>query len=156
LKKLALIDALTKVVLSYEKIMQKGEVLMSNPYIEPLLEAFIFETSQLLEQLEQLILTCEKSGCYSTDNINEIFRIMHTVKGSSAMMVYNNISSLAHAVEDLFFYIREKRITDFNCSNLSDLVLGCVDFIKVELEKIKAKDVADGDSSIQIESILAY
>ena len=47
---------------------------------EPMMEMFLFETSQLLEQLEQLILTCEKSNCYTEDTVNEIFRIMHTIK----------------------------------------------------------------------------
>lgn len=32
---------------------------------EPMLDMFIFETSQLLEQLEECILSSEKSRCYS-------------------------------------------------------------------------------------------
>ena len=28
---------------------------------------------------------------------------MHTIKGSSAMMLVENISSLTHSIEDLFF-----------------------------------------------------
>ena len=34
---------------------------MSNSTNEPMLEMFLFETEQLLEQLEQVILTSEKS-----------------------------------------------------------------------------------------------
>ncbi|NLP00425.1 MAG: hypothetical protein GX386_09070, partial [Clostridiaceae bacterium] len=49
---------------------------------EPMMEMFLFETSQLIEQLEQQILSSEKSNNYTEDAINEIFRIMHTIKGS--------------------------------------------------------------------------
>jgi len=80
---------------------------MSNSTNEPILEMFLFETKQLLDQLEQIILAGEKSEAYSEQDINEIFRIMHTIKGSSAMMLYDNISNLAHSMEDLFYYIRE-------------------------------------------------
>lgn len=69
---------------------------------EPMLELFIFETYQLIDQLEQALLDFEK-GNKLEDSINEIFRIMHTIKGSAAMMLYDNISTLAHSMEDLFF-----------------------------------------------------
>ena len=55
---------------------------------ESMLDIFIFETSQLIEQLEELILSNEKESCYSECVINEVFRIMHTIKGSSAIMMY--------------------------------------------------------------------
>ena len=79
---------------------------MSANYVnEPMLDLFIFESTQLIEQMELLIISNEKSSSYSSDAINEIFRIMHTIKGSSAMMLYNNISTLAHSMEDLFFVL---------------------------------------------------
>nr|WP_082058158.1 chemotaxis protein CheA [Clostridium aceticum] len=118
-----------------------------------MLDMFIFETSQLITQLEQSILCSEKASCYSEADINEIFRIMHTIKGSSAMMLFNNISALAHSIEDLFFFLREGALQQFDCSMLSDLVLEGVDFIKVEIEKIKNNDEADGDASILIGNI---
>lgn len=120
---------------------------------EPMLDIYIFETSQNLEQLELLILECEKSGSYTPDAINEIFRIMHTIKGSSAIMLFNNISGLAHCVEDLFYLLRENKPEQVNDSDLSDLVLDCVDFIKVELQKIKDCNKCDGDTTDIIEKI---
>ncbi|MDW7675128.1 MAG: Hpt domain-containing protein, partial [Bacillota bacterium] len=120
---------------------------------EPMLEMFIFESSQLIEQLEQAILSTEKDSCFSEGAINEIFRIMHTIKGSSAMMLYNNISNVAHHLEDLFFFLREERAAIVDCSTLCDLVLEGVDFIKLEIQKIKNKDVAYGDDSLLIEKI---
>ena len=111
---------------------------------EPLLDMFLFETSQLLEQLEQSILSSEKESDFSEDAINEIFRIMHTIKGSAAMMLFDNIAKLAHSIEDLFFFIRKEKPTAVDTSALSDLVLEGVDFIKTEVEKIKDHSPADG------------
>jgi len=111
---------------------------------DPMLESYIFEETQLTDQLENLILQNENSNNYSSEVINEIFRIMHTIKGSSAMMLFNNISTLAHSVEDLFYFIREQKPKDVDFSSLSDLILESVDFIKVELQKIKSGDNADG------------
>ncbi|HBR32341.1 MAG TPA: hypothetical protein DD733_09690, partial [Clostridiales bacterium] len=51
---------------------------------DSLLEMFIFETLQNTEQLEQIILDTEKEDGFSNNAINEIFRIMHTIKGSAA------------------------------------------------------------------------
>jgi len=50
---------------------------------DPMLEMFIFETLQLSDQLEQLVLNSEKSDFFEAAEINEIFRIMHTIKGSA-------------------------------------------------------------------------
>jgi len=121
---------------------------LSSQYInEPMLDLFIFESTQLIEQMELLVISNEKSSSYDSDAINEIFRIMHTIKGSSAMMLYNNISGLAHSMEDLFFVLREDKPQDVNYSELSDLVLEGIDFIKLEIAKIRNGDEADGEPS---------
>ncbi|KUO77025.1 MAG: chemotaxis protein CheA [Clostridia bacterium BRH_c25] len=123
---------------------------------EPLLDMFIFETTQLIGQLEESILFNEKSSCYTQSAINEIFRIMHTIKGSSAMMMFENISSLAHSIEDLFYFMREENPQNIDCSALSDLILEGIDFIKVEIEKIKSGDAVDGEASALIDSIKVF
>lgn len=123
---------------------------------EPMLEMYIFETSQMIEQLEQVIMTCEKNGAYEIENINEIFRFMHTIKGSSAMMLYSDISKVAHSIEDLFYFLREQKDVKVNCSDLSDIVFEAVDFVKVELEKIKEGESADGDPKGLLEDISLF
>ncbi len=123
---------------------------------EPMLDIFIYETTQNIEQLEKLILSSEKVSAFAPDTVNEIFRNMHTIKGSSSMMLYNNIASLAHAMEDLFFFIREEKPENMDCALLSDLVLEGVDFIKLELEKVKNGDNVDGDAATLISSIKSF
>ena len=119
---------------------------------ESMLDMYIFETNQLIEKLEQLVIDGEKENGF-TDSINEIFRIMHTVKGSSAMMMFNNIAELSHSVEDLFYYIREKKPENVDNNILSDIVLESIDFIKNEMCKIQNGDVPDGDASGKIVKI---
>lgn len=123
---------------------------------DSMLDLYIYETTQNIEQLEQAVLFNEKASGYTPDTINEIFRIMHTIKGSSGMMMYHNITMASHAMEDLFYYIREGKPDGLNYSALSDLVLECIDFIKVELEKIKASDDPDGDPSGLIASVNGF
>jgi two-component system chemotaxis sensor kinase CheA len=117
---------------------------------EPLLDMYIFETSQLIEQLEQVILESEKEGSFSTSSINEIFRIMHTIKGSSAMMLYNGVSKLSHSMEDVFYFIREQKLDNINDSKLFDLVLKVVDFIKNEIAEIEENADVNTDSSFLV------
>ncbi len=115
---------------------------------ESMVEMFVFETNQLIEQLELIILASEKNSNYKESDINEIFRIMHTIKGSAALMMYDSISVLAHSIEDLFYFLREEKPKSIDYSALSDLVFNSMDFIKVEIEKIKHGDEADGSITV--------
>jgi len=113
---------------------------------EPMLEVYLFEATQLMEQLEEISIECEKNKKIGTEAINEIFRVMHTIKSSSAMMMFNNITVLAHSLEDLFYFIRENKAVTIDFENLFDLVLSGIDFIKGEVSKIENDGEADGSS----------
>lgn len=102
-----------------------------------ILDMFIFETRQLIDQLEQIMLFSEKTNSYDSGSINEIFRIMHTIKGSSAMMSYSGLSELAHSMEDLFAFLRENESAEFDYSKLTDMILKGLDFIKDFITAIK-------------------
>ena len=122
-----------------------------DPSMEPMLEVSIYESTSLLEQLDEILLDAEKSKSFSEDNINEIFRTMHTIKGSSAMMEFTGISTLAHAVEDVFFILREdpSRMGNVN-EALFDLVFQASDFLKTEIESVQNSGEANKDPSAMI------
>ena len=127
---------------------------MAEQYMnDPMQEVFIFETSQQLEQMEQSVIKTEALGSYPSETINEIFRIMHTIKSSAAMMLINNMSVLAHTTEDMFYFIREEKPDFIDVSTLSDLVFEGIDFMKMELDKIKNGAEADGNPEILIARI---
>jgi two-component system chemotaxis sensor kinase CheA len=124
---------------------------MSDQYTDkPVPDTIIFEASYLLNQLEQSILRSEKDRFFTTASINEIFRIIHTIKGSSAMMMFDNITTLAHTMEDLFYYLREEKPMRVDSLNLADLLLDCVDFIKIEMENLKNSDPSYGETNLLI------
>ncbi len=123
---------------------------------EQMLDMYLFETNQNIEQLENCILDTEKSKGYSQNAINEIFRIMHTIKGSSAMMLFNGIANIAHGMEDLFYFIREQKPQEVNTEELSDLLLEGVDFIKIELEKIKCHEFEEVNCSALMNKIKSF
>jgi len=77
---------------------------------DSILDMYLYETNTLLEQLDGILLAAEQADTFSEDSVNEIFRIMHTIKGSSAMMEFSSLMTVAHRIEDLFFVIREKTI----------------------------------------------
>ncbi|MCL2665632.1 MAG: Hpt domain-containing protein, partial [Defluviitaleaceae bacterium] len=112
---------------------------------ESMIEMFIFEMSQLIESLEQTVVQSETG--YNAEQINEIFRVMHTIKGSAAMMMYDNIEKMAHSVEDLFYYLREESPVNVDYPTLSDHVLEGADFIKAELGKIQNGITPDGNAT---------
>lgn len=120
---------------------------------ETMIEIFIFETLQLIEQLEQAVIDSEKSSIFEEKTVNEIFRAMHTIKGSSAMMMFNSIATLAHSMEDLFYYLREGKPDEIDYTTLTDIILKCVDFIKNEIDKLKKNKEVDGDPSLYVEDI---
>lgn len=105
--------------------------------MESMLDMYLFETTTLLEQLDEILLSAEKNGDFTQENINEIFRIMHTIKGSSAMMQFESVMTIAHKVEDLFFIIREDGTKDSYRDGLFEVVFSSSDFLKSEVEKIQ-------------------
>ena len=109
--------------------------------------AYLFETNELLEDLDEILLNCEKNGSIDTESINGIFRIMHTVKGSSAMMEFDSMATVAHKIEDLFAYIRENGFDESYNNEMFELMFESSDFLKSELSDIENGNELTADSS---------
>ena len=108
--------------------------------MDNMLEMYLYETNTLMEQLDELLIEAEKNADFTTNDVNEIFRIMHTVKGSSAMMEFSTLMEIAHHIEDLFFYIRENGMDSLDESHKTDLfnlMFQSTDALRVEVEKIE-------------------
>ena len=114
---------------------------------DSMLSMFLYESNQLLEKLEGIILEKQDAECFDDADINEIFRIMHTIKGSSAILMYENITKASHKLEDVFYYLRESHPEDVPHLELVEKVLQVSDFITGELEKIQNGSEPDGDES---------
>ena len=112
---------------------------------ESMLDMYLFENTQLLEQLQETVLEQKDADCFDEDSINEIFRTMHTIKGSSGIMMFDNITTISHKLEDVFFYLRESHPDNVPHVELVEHVLEVEDFISSEMEKIRNGDSPDGD-----------
>ncbi len=101
---------------------------MNEENIKELLEYYFEESNQIMNQLESLILELEKDYT-NKDIINEIFRNVHTLKGSSASMEFKEISEFSHLLEDSFDYLRSLPKITLN-SEVIDIILESSDILK--------------------------
>ncbi len=87
---------------------------------------FIEEVRELLLQLEDDLIGLEENPEH-TEIIHNIFRVMHTLKGSAGMVGFKNIQDLTHEFEGLYVHIRdgELQVT----SEIIDMTLQCKDLI---------------------------
>lgn len=105
--------------------------------MEDMLDTYLLETNQLLDQADEILLNAEQEKVLTKDEINGIFRVMHTIKSSSAMMGLTALSVLAHRLEDIFAVFREGpfRLGGFEQETF-DLVFAAADFIRGELGRM--------------------
>ncbi len=119
-----------------------------------MMEAYLYEMNTLLESLDEMVLGAEDRKTFSQEDVNEIFRIMHTIKGSSAMMEFDNLMTVAHRIEDMFFIIRDQgmdAVAEDLRPQLFDLIFQAIDFFKAEVEKLENGETLTDD----IDNILA-
>ena len=113
-----------------------------------MLEVYLLETRQLNNQLADILLEAERKGRFEEDSIHSIFRVMHTIKSSSAMMGLGGLSSMAHKLEDLFSFYREHpENLESPEPGLFDLLFEASDFVEQELEQMKREGYKPGDTS---------
>ncbi|MCL2111522.1 MAG: chemotaxis protein CheA [Clostridiales bacterium] len=122
---------------------------------DSLLELYLYESFSLLDSLDDILLAAESSGRLTGENINEIFRIMHTIKGSSAMMSYSGISEVAHKTEGLFAEIRDSGFDTVHFNEIFDVVLTVSDFLKTEVRKVQEGQALEADVSSLTTAVLA-
>lgn len=120
---------------------------------DSMLDMFLYESEQLLETLQNTVLEKKDEDCFDETSINEIFRVMHTIKGSSGIMMYENITKVSHKLEDVFYYLRESHPENVPHLELVDHVLDVADFITGELDKIKDGETPDGDETKIVDEI---
>lgn len=96
-------------------------------YIKSLLKDFFEEAFDMLDRLEQNILILDKDR-NNTDAIQEIFRAVHTLKGSAGAVELFNTQKYAHRFEDLLDLIRNNQIKVDD--KTIDILLKGIDILK--------------------------
>lgn len=124
--------------------------------LDGMVDMYLYENGQLLEKLEEIVLENKDEESFDENSINEIFRIMHTIKGSSGVMMYDNIMKVSHKLEDIFYFLREHQDIEEHHMELTDSIFQVLDFINGEMDKIKDEGEPDGDNSELIAKMDAF
>jgi len=99
------------------------------------LQTFIDESRELLVEMESGLLACERSTA-DAETINSIFRVAHTIKGSSGLFGLDEIVAFVHVVETALDRVRIGEVAmdrDF-----AVLLLNCKDHIQVLVDAVAA------------------
>ncbi len=102
------------------------------------LEIFIDETEEHLQTLSDCIMELEKEP-ENMDEINEIFRAAHSLKGMAGTMGFKRMQHLTHDMENVFSEIRNGKMVV--TADLVDVVFKCLDALEGYVTNIK--DTAD-------------
>lgn len=112
---------------------------MQQPSIQQFKQKYVEEVNDMLNDMEGSILTLEQDPS-SIEEINQVFRVMHTIKGTSAMYDFKTVEKITHDVESIYSKIRD---TQGSVSKeVSTLTLECVDLLRQLLNQPSADDDA--------------
>jgi two-component system chemotaxis sensor kinase CheA len=122
---------------------------MSTPAIfddemKEIVESFIVETKELLDKLDNDLVELEKRQ-NDVELLNAIFRYVHTIKGTSSFIGFEQMSELTHKFEDVLNKLRKFELK-LN-PEIMDVILKAQDLMKVLLSKLEANDLSPIDIS---------
>ncbi len=96
-------------------------------------ESYVSEIKELLESAQKDIISL-KSNEDDSETLSRLLRNLHTIKGNSRMLGFSTVEQLAHAIEDIYKSVKDKKIK--NSDRLIKLVFavtekihGCVSCI---------------------------
>ncbi|MEI6136166.1 MAG: chemotaxis protein CheA [Chloroflexota bacterium] len=111
------------------------------------LKVFMQEAECLIALLDEDIVRLEQQGG-GDDLLQEIFRSAHTLKGSSAMLGFEEMARLTHAMEDLLDRLRRKALAVSPA--IIDALLMSLDGLELLCERLRADD----DSAVEVDPII--
>ncbi|MEI6387306.1 MAG: chemotaxis protein CheA [Spirochaetota bacterium] len=103
----------------------------------PLLEQFISESRDSLQGIGEKLMQLE----YSPDDsgiMNELFRLVHTLKGNSGLFDFPEMTKVLHAAEDLMSAVRAVAIR--YSRDLADHLMDAMDFVGILCDEIEATE----------------
>lgn len=121
--------------------------------LDDMLDSYLYESRQLLEQLQELVLAKKDESQFDHSTVHKIFRTMHTIKGSSGIMMFDSITKVSHKLEDVFSVIRESQLENIPHIQLVELVLEVYDFISMEFDKVERSENTDGDADTLVSKL---
>lgn len=111
---------------------------------------FITESGELIDQLDQDLVRLE-SEPQNLDLLNQIFRGIHTIKGSASFLSLDNLTHLAHGAEDALNLLRKGQITV--TSHTMDALLAAADVLRHQIDELRNGEMCSPASDQLIDQI---
>ena len=108
---------------------------MSVDLNDEILQDFLVEASEILEQLNEQLVDLEQSP-EDGDLLNSIFRGFHTIKGGASFLSLTNLVEVCHKAEDLFNLLRNNELS--LDADMMDAFLRVLDEVNAMFEQIRA------------------
>jgi len=109
--------------------------MMSKEEDDELLQDFLIDAGEILEQLMQQVVDLEKSPD-DREIINAVFRGFHTIKGGASFLALEPLVALCHRTEDVFNVLRNgERAVDVE---VMDVVLPVLDILKEQFSQLSS------------------
>ncbi|MEM7576146.1 MAG: chemotaxis protein CheA [Planctomycetota bacterium] len=107
-----------------------------------LLQDFLTESGELIEQLDQDLVTLESADDDAQPDIcNACFRALHTIKGAAGFLGIDNIIEFAHAAEDALNKLRKGEVEV--TASVMDLLLTSADVVRGQIDQLGAGEQPD-------------
>lgn len=116
-----------------------------------IIDDFLEEAYEGLQKLELCFVTLEKEAG-NKELLNDIFRVMHSIKGSAALLGFRNLEGLAHKAEDVLNKSRKGEMV--LTSPVMDALLKAIDIIKTLLKNIEKNKKDSAVSTEEIKNLL--
>ncbi|ARU59388.1 signal transduction histidine kinase CheA [Oleiphilus messinensis] len=94
--------------------------------VDSLVETFVEESTELLQEYEASLLTLESQG-FDSESVGQLFRAAHTIKGSAGVVGMEHVVGFTHVTENVLSRLREQEIGI--SPQLIDVLLRAGDFI---------------------------
>jgi len=109
--------------------------MMSKEEDDELLQDFLIDAGEILEQLMQQVVDLEKSPD-DREIINAVFRGFHTIKGGASFLALDPLVALCHRTEDVFNVLRngERAVN----AEVMDVVLPVLDILKEQFSQLSS------------------
>jgi two-component system chemotaxis sensor kinase CheA len=117
--------------------------------MQEILNDFLTESNEMLEVLDQRFVTLE-SDPNNTDLLNEIFRAMHSMKGSAGFLGFNHLVDVAHRGENILNKLRQGEMAVVPV--VISVILETIDVIKAIMADIRGSGT---DAHVATEEIAA-
>ena len=117
--------------------------------MQEILDDFLIEAFELIEQLDQDLVELENNP-EDLELLNSIFRVAHTIKGSSSFLNLDILTKLTHHMEDVLNKARKGELV--LTPHVMDAVLESTDLMKTLLSSIRDTG-SDENADIDIEPI---